>query len=141
VLPAVVVFGLGLAIVVAPLTATALGAVPGEHAGLASAVNNDVARVGGLIAVAVLPAIAGLSGTGYLHPATMAAGFRTAALCAGALCVGGGILAAAGIRNPIPGPVVGAELGIVRAEPFACMHCALDAAPMTPTAEAASSGA
>src|SRR5262249_37756442 len=50
VLPGAVVFGLGLAITVAPLTATALSAAPAEHAGMASAVNNDVARAGGLIA-------------------------------------------------------------------------------------------
>ena len=55
VLPGVVVLGLGLATTVAPLTATALGALPDGHAGLASAVNNDVARLGGLVAVAVLP--------------------------------------------------------------------------------------
>src|SRR6478752_4267742 len=60
-LPAVVVFGLGLAITVAPLTATALSAAPVEHAGVASAVNNDVARAAGLIAVAVLPAAAGIT--------------------------------------------------------------------------------
>ena len=66
-LPGVIVLGIGLATMVAPLTATAMGAVPGEHAGLASAVNNDVARVGGLIAVAVLPAIAGITGSSYLH--------------------------------------------------------------------------
>ena len=59
VLPAVAVFGLGLAINVAPLTSTALAAAPAEHAGIASAVNNDVARAAGLIAVAVLPAAAG----------------------------------------------------------------------------------
>jgi hypothetical protein len=56
VLPAVVVFGLGLAINVAPLTSTVLAAVPAEHAGMASAVNNDVARAASLITVAVLPA-------------------------------------------------------------------------------------
>jgi len=63
VLPAVLVFGLGLAINVVPLTSTVLAAVPAEHAGMASAVNNDVARVASLIAVAVLPAAAGLSGS------------------------------------------------------------------------------
>ena len=68
VLPAVLVFGLGLAINVAPLTATALAAAPAEHAGIASAVNNDVARAGGLIAVAILPVLAGITGDGYLHP-------------------------------------------------------------------------
>ncbi len=59
VLPAVVVFGLGVAANVAPLTTTVLAAVPAEHAGMASAVNNDVARAASLIAVAVLPAAAG----------------------------------------------------------------------------------
>src|SRR5262245_16553442 len=86
VLPAVVVFGLGLAITVAPLTATAMSSAPPEHSGIASAVNNDVARFGGLIAVAVLPALAGITGTSYLHPDALAAGFRTAALISGAVC-------------------------------------------------------
>ena len=66
VLPAVLVFGFGLAINVAPLTSTVLAAAPARHAGAASAVNNDVARVAGLIAVAVLPAAAGLTGAAYL---------------------------------------------------------------------------
>ena len=72
VLPAAVVFGFGVAIMVAPLTATALAAAPADHAGVASAVNNDVARAAGLIAVAVLPALAGITGTSYLHPAALA---------------------------------------------------------------------
>jgi EmrB/QacA subfamily drug resistance transporter len=123
VLPAVLVFGLGLAITVAPLTTTALGAVPDEHAGLASAVNNDVARVGSLIAVAVLPALAGISGSSYLHPAQLASGFRTAVLIAAVMCAAGGVIAAIGIRNPAPGPVPEPE----RVE---CLHCALDATPV-----------
>lgn len=124
VLPAVVVFGLGLAATVAPLTATALGALPDEHAGLASAVNNDVARVGSLLAVAILPAVAGLSGTAYLHPARLSSGFRTASLLAAMLCVLGGAVAAAGIRN----------LGHEGPPPeAACHHCALDAAPLAST--------
>src|SRR5204863_2137106 len=76
-LPALVVFGLGLAANVAPLTATVLAAAPAEHAGMASAVNNDVARAAGLIAVAVLPAAAGLGGSAYLHPAAFSSGFHT----------------------------------------------------------------
>ncbi len=126
VLPAVLVFALGLAITVAPLTATALAAAPVEHAGLASAVNNDVARVGGLIAVAVLPALSGITGSAYLHPAQLADGFRTAAYIAGAWCVAGGLLAAVGISNTgaaerttAPGAVPGREY----------LHCALDAPP------------
>jgi hypothetical protein len=54
VLPAVVVFGLGLAITVAPLTATAMSSAPADHAGIASAVNNDVARFGGLLAAVTI---------------------------------------------------------------------------------------
>ena len=62
VLPAVIVFGLGLAITVAPLTAAAMGAAPAEHAGVASAVNNVVARAAGLLAVASSPCWPGSRG-------------------------------------------------------------------------------
>ena len=100
VLPAVVVFGLGLATVVAPVTATVLAAAPEEHAGVASGVNNAVARTGSLVAVAVLPAVAGLSGTGYADPAVLTAGWRTALLvCAVAAAVGG--LLALGVDNRV----------------------------------------
>jgi len=129
VLPAVLVFGLGLAITVAPLTATALGAVPDEHSGLASAVNNSVARVGGLIAVAVLPAMAGISGTSYLHPSEFSTGFRSAVLISGSLCAVGGVVAALWIRNPVDGPAGRPPRPGTR-EPVACLHCALDAAPL-----------
>lgn len=126
VLPAVVVFGLGLAITVAPLTATAMSAAPAEHSGIASAVNNDVARFGGLLAVAVLPALAGITGTAYLDPDALAAGFRTAALISGAMCAAGGLLAAFTITNPAPAP---RAAGTPAAEE--CLHCGLDAPPLT----------
>jgi predicted MFS family arabinose efflux permease len=100
VLPAVVLFGLGVAINVAPLTATALAAAPADHAGVASAVNNDVARAASLIAVAVLPALAGITGDSYLHPAELAHGFKMAALIAAVFCAAGGVLAGLTIRNP-----------------------------------------
>jgi len=100
VLPGAVVFGFGVAIMVAPLTATALSSAPAEHAGVASAVNNDVARVGQLIAVAVLPALAGITGDSYLHPAQLAHGFRMAAWISAAFCAAGGVLAGLTIRNP-----------------------------------------
>ena len=57
VLPAVIVFGLGLAATVAPLTATVLGSVDPGHSGLASGVNNAVARIAGLIAIAAIGAV------------------------------------------------------------------------------------
>jgi EmrB/QacA subfamily drug resistance transporter len=100
VLPGAVVFGFGVAIMVAPLTATALAAAPADHAGVASAVNNDVARAASLIAVAILPALAGISGDSYLHPAALAHGFREAAVMAAVFCAAGGVLAALTIRNP-----------------------------------------
>jgi Na+/melibiose symporter-like transporter len=101
VLPAMVVFGLGLAINVAPLTATVLAAAPAEHAGIASAVNNDVARTGGLIAVAILPAAAGITGSTFANQGGLAHGFHKAALIAAAGCVIAGVLGFATIRNPI----------------------------------------
>jgi hypothetical protein len=102
VLPAVAIFGLGLAITVAPLTAAVLAAVSARHAGMASAVNNDVARTAALIAVAVLPAAAGLTGIAYLHPARFSARFGTALLLSASLCLAGSALAALTIRNPRP---------------------------------------
>src|SRR5580693_1658706 len=128
VLPAVVVFGLGLAITVAPLTSTAMNSAPAEHSGIASAVNNDVARFGGLLAVAVLPALAGITGAVYLHPNALAAGFRTAVLISGALCAAGGLLAAVTITNPAP---VSRPADAPVPEP--CLHCGLDAPPLTAT--------
>ena len=103
VFPAVVVFGLGVAVNVAPLTATALAAAPADHAGIASAVNNDVARAAGLIAVAVLPALAGITGDSYLHPAELAHGFKVAAIMAAVFCAAGGVLAFFTITQPAPG--------------------------------------
>jgi EmrB/QacA subfamily drug resistance transporter len=78
VLPAVVVFGFGLSAIVAPVTATALAAAPDAQAGVASAVNNAVARTAQLLAVAVLPLVAGLSGDAYADPVAMDAAFTIA---------------------------------------------------------------
>ncbi|MGA8372080.1 MAG: MFS transporter [Acidimicrobiales bacterium] len=126
VLPAVLIFGAGLAITVAPLTSTAMSSVAVEHAGLASAVNNDVARTGGLIAVAVLPALAGITGDTYLHAQQFADGFRTAVAISAGACIAGGILAAAAIRNPPrPAPLPGTVTPVAE-----CMHCALEAPPV-----------
>jgi EmrB/QacA subfamily drug resistance transporter len=125
VLPAVLVFALGLAITVAPLTTTALGAAPVQHAGIASAVNNYVARVGSLLAVAVLPALAGISGRSYAHPGALSAEFRRAMLMTASLCVLGGVVAAIGIRNP------GALVAQRTDSPLhQHAHCALDAPPL-----------
>jgi EmrB/QacA subfamily drug resistance transporter len=100
VLPGVTVFGLGLATFVAPLTATVLGAADPEHAGIASGINNAVARAAGLLAVATLPVLVGLTGDDYQQPATFAAGFNMALMICAGLLIAGGLLAAATIRNP-----------------------------------------
>jgi EmrB/QacA subfamily drug resistance transporter len=125
VLPAVLVFGLGLAINVAPLTATALAAAPAEHSGIASAVNNDVARAASLIAVAVLPVAAGITGDSYLHPAELTHGFHIAMLVAAAVAAAGGVLAVATIRNPFRHAAPPADKDSLQ-----CLHCGLDAPPL-----------
>ena len=104
VFPAILVFSIGLAITVAPLTSTAMSAAPAEHSGIASAVNNTVARAAGLCAVAVLPLAAGLTGAAALSPTELADGFRTAVYIAGATCAAGGLLAVLTIRNPARPP-------------------------------------
>lgn len=126
VLPAVVIFGVGMAITVAPLTATAMGSAPAQHAGIASAVNNDLARFGGLLAVAILPALAGITGQAYLHPDALAAGFRITVLISGALCAAGGLLAAVTISNPRKSPQ-----STEASAPGNYMHCGLEAPPLT----------
>jgi EmrB/QacA subfamily drug resistance transporter len=100
VLPAVLVLGLGLATVVAPLTATALAAAADRYAGVASGVNTTVARASQLAAVAALPVAAGLTGDTYLDPDAFNAGFRTAMIITAGLAALGGVIAFVGIRNP-----------------------------------------
>jgi EmrB/QacA subfamily drug resistance transporter len=101
VLPAVLVFGLGLSAVVAPITATALAAADPRHSGVASGVNNAVARTAQMAAVAVLPLVVGLSGADYRRPLAIAAGFDNAMLVTAAVAAAGGLLAWATIRSDV----------------------------------------
>jgi MFS family permease len=96
VFPASVVLGLGLSLTVAPLTATVLGAVEDAHAGIASAINNAVARIAGLLAVAVLPAAAGLTAKQGLD---LVDGFARAMDISAVLAAMGGVLAFFTIRR------------------------------------------
>jgi hypothetical protein len=91
VLPALLVFSFGLAATVAPLTATVLADADERNAGIASAVNNAIARVAGLIGVAALGPIA--------HEVTVT-GFHRAMMVAGLLVAAGGVLGLVGIVNP-----------------------------------------
>jgi len=101
VLPAVVAFASGLTLVVAPVTATVLAAADSRHAGIASGVNNAVARVASLLAVAVLPLIAGLTGDSFYDPASMTDGFGVAMVACAGLAAAGGVLAWFTISNDV----------------------------------------
>jgi EmrB/QacA subfamily drug resistance transporter len=90
-LPGVLVFGLGLSMTVSPLTSAVLGSISGSQAGVASAVNNMIARVAGLVAIAVLGVVVGSQLT--------IDGFHRALILTAVLMAAGGIISAIGIQN------------------------------------------
>lgn len=92
VLPSVLLFGVGLTLTVSPLTSAILGAIETERSGIASAVNNAVSRVAGLIVIAMIAFIVG--GSLDLE------GFHRAAIVTAGLLIAGGLVSWAGIRNP-----------------------------------------
>jgi EmrB/QacA subfamily drug resistance transporter len=126
ILPAVLVLALGLSGTVAPLTTTVLAAAPARDAGVASAINNAVARAAGLIAVSLIPVVTGLSAADYLNPSALSSGFRTGMLAAAVLAVCGGVVAFVGIRTRESRPVE-----------RPCHSCPLDAPPLQGAEEAA----
>jgi EmrB/QacA subfamily drug resistance transporter len=114
-LPGIILFGLGLSATVAPLTNTVLGAVPQHHAGVASGVNNQVARVAGLLAIAVVGAVVAARFESVLGPgsdaqplsggppevvAASVSAFHAGLVVAGALVMLGGVISLIGIVNP-----------------------------------------
>lgn len=102
VLPGVVLFGIGLTLLVAPLTATVLAATEDRHAGIASGVNNAIARTGGLLAVAALPFAVGLSGDDYDDPVALGEGYVAGMWICAVLLVLGGLVAWTGLARTRP---------------------------------------
>jgi hypothetical protein len=130
----VLVLGCGLVLMVAPLTATVLASVPDHHAGVASGVNNAVARTAQLMAVAAIPLAAGITGDAYRDPVAFGDGFEMAMWISAGLSAFGGLLAAVSITGRKP-----SERRPAREH----THCALEAPPLSEcprTTTAASSG-
>ena len=135
VLPAVIVFGLGLSLVVAPVTATVMATADERHSGIASGINTAVSRLAGLIVVAVLPLVAGLTGKKFYDPSAMVHGFHVAMLACATLAVAGGALAWLTISSEAleSEPAPGGDL------PTGVLHdysCAVAGPPLRPGREA-----
>ncbi len=128
VLPAVIVFGLGLSLTVAPLTATVLASADVRHAGVASGVNNTVARAAGLLAVAGLPALVGLSAADYHSIPSISSAFRLAMLVCAGLLLAGSLLSALAIDDR----VLRSDSGGPAAEPECLRSCTVSAPPLEP---------
>ncbi|WP_245633159.1 MFS transporter [Luteipulveratus mongoliensis] len=108
ILPGITLMGFGLSMLVAPLTGTVLAAAPEERSGIASGINNAVSRTAGLIAIAGLPLVVGLSGREYEQPAAVADAFRASMWwCVGLVAVGA-LLTAVGLQRHCNRPEVAA---------------------------------
>jgi predicted MFS family arabinose efflux permease len=101
-LPALLLFGVGLSMTVAPLTATVLAGAEARDAGIASAINNAVARIAGLVGVSVIGVVVAstLAGDTFARNAGSVHAFHQALMICAGLLAGGGVIAAIGIENP-----------------------------------------
>jgi EmrB/QacA subfamily drug resistance transporter len=102
-LPAAVLMGLAMMLIVAPLTTGVLAAAPAELTGVASGVNNAVARAASLLSVATLPLLVGLAGRDYANPVRLDAAYHRAMWYAGGLFLCAAVLSVALPRSRRPG--------------------------------------
>jgi EmrB/QacA subfamily drug resistance transporter len=111
VLPGVLVFAVGLTTFVAPLTATVMSSAPSDDVGIASGVNNAISRAGGLLAIAILPPLAGLHGENYRNLAVMVHGYRVVTFSCVGLLVAAAVVIALTVRTRLPERPQPAEQG------------------------------
>jgi MFS family permease len=131
VLPSLIVFGIGLAALITPITATVLASVDAQHSGIASAVNNALSRLGQMIAVAALPLAAGLSGSAFEDPARMAAGFPVAMTVAAGASFAAALLAWTTISaDVLSRPRTDTEPVAKELPPSVQRHCAVAGSPL-----------
>jgi len=134
VLPSLIVFGVGLAALITPITATVLASVDSQHSGIASAVNNALSRLGQMIAVAALPLAAGLSGSAFEDPASMAAGFPVAMTVAAGACFAAALLAWTTISDDaLRQPGTGTQQLPKELPPSLRRHCPVAGTPLAPS--------
>jgi EmrB/QacA subfamily drug resistance transporter len=136
ILPSILIYGVGLTLVVAPVTATVLAAADANHAGVASGINNAVARVAGLLAVAVLPLIAGITGEDFYDRQAMSDGFRVAMIATAALSALGGLIAWATIRADVLEAEPTSDDAGTPARAATDRSCAVAGTPLRPAREA-----
>jgi EmrB/QacA subfamily drug resistance transporter len=131
VLAPVLLFAIGLTLLVSPLTATVLDAADDRHVGIASGVNNAVARTAGLLAVAVVPAAVGIAGDDYTNPRTFDDGYGAAMLINAGLLILGAALAAVFVRRPLTtAPEPDPDEDRVHIE--TCAHCGVTGTQLHP---------
>jgi hypothetical protein len=92
VIPGVMVFSAGMTLIVAPITTTALGDIPAASSGVGSGVNNAVARIGGLVTVAVIPVLAGLAGISAEAGLAVMPGYNRATITTAGVCTVGAVV-------------------------------------------------